>query len=55
MAVNSYTQPVIMEIRQRYREVELAASKGGGAGDMMLENIKQALDSLPGAWEIRPT
>jgi hypothetical protein len=50
MPVNSYTQPDIMEITQRYREIELAANKGSGAGDMMAENIKRALDSLP--WSV---
>jgi len=47
MPVNSYTQQIIIELTQRYRELELAADKGGGANDMMLANMKAALEALP--------
>jgi hypothetical protein len=47
MPVNSYTQQIIIELTQRYRELELVADKGGGANDMTLANMKAALEALP--------
>jgi hypothetical protein len=50
MPVNSYTQEKIIEITQRFREIELAADKSGGSQDMIVDNIKRCLESLP--WTI---